>query len=369
MKYKNVIFILVSCLLLAQSCSSYSDENPQDVADSLPQYEISVIDSFGVEIGDSINMISSIDGFCHTADGSLVLLDRIAMKIKIVSETGEVVCWGTSGEGPGEFLLPKGICVMTDGRILISDTHKREVMEFDTSGNYLGSYIIENEESIPFELFQVDSNSVVGSKLGIEFGEDQIRYSYFVGRFDSSSNPSVLYEEFTCDLSSPEIYNVLERLDFYADPSGRVFIASDNTKYLINVLTDDGVLLHTIQQSVARIAKTEDEIQTETDEYEQLAADNPSYASGFEPNAYHPLISLAGVDNEGNLWVQLFNQENKVNFDVYTPSGELVFTVSLEESITDETIVFQVDSYGILGAVINSSIYPRIYIFELANSE
>jgi hypothetical protein len=159
----------------------------------------------------------------------------------------------------------------------------------------------------------------------------------------------------------------MERLDFCADPSGRVFIAPDNTEYVIRVFTGDGVLDQTIQQSVARIPKTEDEIQAEIDEYEQLAAVNPSLAPGYEPSPYHPLISLAGIDHEGNLWVRQYNQEDSVNFDVFNPSGELVYTVSWEDPIIGESVEFRVDSYGILGAVIDSDEYPRIYRFELDN--
>lgn len=365
MKQYHSLSFLLTCFVPAMSCSSEPDEIPLETAASLPEYEMFVTDSFGVETGDSINMIGSIDGFCHAADGSLVLLDRTAVKVRIVSETGEAVCWGTPGEGPGEFLLPMGICAMTDGRILVSDTYRREVMEFNTSGDYAGTYISEDEQSIPVELFQVDSNSVVGSKLDIEFGENQILYSYYVGRFDSNCNPSLKYEEFVSDFSSPEIYNVIECMDFTADPAGRVFIAPDNTEYVIKVLTADGEPEHIIQQSIAGIPKTEGEIQAEIDEYEQLAAANPSYAPGYEPVPFHPLIAIAGVDHEGNLWVRQYNQESAVHFDVFSPGGDLVYTVSMEDPMCNEEIEFRIDSYGILGAVVDSDEYPRIYRYEL----
>lgn len=365
MKLDLVIQFLLVCLLLLASCGAEGNETLQEDSDSVADYQISPVDSFGVEVGDSLNMIGSINGFCHAADGSLVLLDRTAMKVRIVSNTGQVSCWGIQGEGPGEFQFPQGICTMSDGRILVSDTYRREIMEFDISGNYQGSYISEEQESIPANFFQVDSNSILGNRLDFEIGEDQYYCSYFVGRFDSSTNPSIRFEEFVSDLSTPEIYNKMDCLDYLADPSGNVYIALDNTEYIIEVLSADGVLEYTIHQDIARIPKTETEIQAELDEYEQYAMRSPLYPSGYEPTPFHPLISLAGVDHLGNLWVQRHNPENQVHFDVFDSAGDLVFTASLDNSAQREDMDFRIDAYGILGAVVDSDEYPRIYRFEL----
>lgn len=365
MNSKRSMAVLIANLILLASCCSDSNDSVLSADNAIPEYQLSVVDSFGIEIGDSINMIGSINGFCHYHDSSVIILDRSAMKVRVIPPDGEATFWGSAGEGPGEFLLPYGICAMVDGRILVSDTYKREIMEFDITGNYTGSYMSETEESVPAEFFQVDSNSIVGSRLDVEFGEDQIQCFYYIGRFDSDCNPSVKYEEIVSDLSSADIYNKIEILEFLADPIGRVFVVSDYTEYVIKVFSDDGILEYEIVRCLDKIPKSEEEIQDEIDEFERLAVNDQAYMVGYQPIPYHRLISLVGVDGEDNLWIQRHNSENEINFDVIDPMGNLVYIVSLGNSLCDLNLMFHVDDYGILGAVVNSADYPRIFSFEL----
>ncbi len=53
--------ILGSILLVLVSCASDDQEVALSDEFIVPEYEISIVDSFGLELGDSLNMIVSIN--------------------------------------------------------------------------------------------------------------------------------------------------------------------------------------------------------------------------------------------------------------------------------------------------------------------
>jgi len=48
--------------------------------------------------------------------------------------------WGTSGKGPGQFHLPHGIAVATDGRVFVCDRENDRVQIFSPDGEYLAEW-------------------------------------------------------------------------------------------------------------------------------------------------------------------------------------------------------------------------------------
>ena len=45
--------------------------------------------------------------------------------------------WGEIGSGPGQFMLPHGICLTPDGRLLVADRENERIQVFRTDGSYL----------------------------------------------------------------------------------------------------------------------------------------------------------------------------------------------------------------------------------------
>lgn len=360
---------IFASMILVVACSTNSDVSDQSIENTVPEYYLSAVDSFGVEVGDSINMIGSITGFCNHPSGAILLLDRTAMRIRIIPENDEVLCAGREGEGPGEFLIPLEICAMEDGRILVADSWKHEIMEFDLAGDYTGSFLNAGEESTPFEMYQVDSNSIVGSRVEMDFNSDPIQVLFHIGRYDSICVPSVKYEELCFELTSSDIYRDMDLVDFCATPTGKVFIVPDNSDYSINVFSSNGDLLYLMNPEIERMAKSEEDLQLEIEEFEEAIQNgqiNPAMQE-FQPAPYHRLIALAGVDVDGHLWVKRYDLEGGYNFDVWDPSGNLVYTVVLEDTTDVLDLTFKIDQYGILGANVDSDEYPRVYSYEIDN--
>lgn len=356
-------------LILVAACSTGSDVSDKPIENTVPEFHLTAVDSFGVEVGDSINMIGSITGFCNHPSGAILLLDRTAMRIRIIHENGQALCAGREGEGPGEFHIPLDICAMDDGRILVADSWKREVMEFNLAGDYVGSFLNAGEKSTPFRMYQVDSNSIVGSRLEMDLNSDPIQVLLHIGRYDSECDPSVVYEEMSFDLTCSDIYRDMELLDFCASPIGKVYIVSDHTEYRIEVFSSNGELEYIVNPEVERLEKSKEDIQQEIDEFEQAIRNgqiNPAMQS-FEPAPYNTLIALAGVDGDGNLWVERLDSEEDYHFDVWDSTGSIAYTAVLQVTAGIPDLTFKIDQYGILGANVDSDEYPRIYSYVLDN--
>ncbi|MDP7652400.1 MAG: peptidyl-alpha-hydroxyglycine alpha-amidating lyase family protein [Rhodospirillales bacterium] len=54
------------------------------------------------------------------------------------SADGDLIrSWGGLGRGPGEFMVPHGIGVLPDGRVIVSDRENNRIQVFDSEGSYL----------------------------------------------------------------------------------------------------------------------------------------------------------------------------------------------------------------------------------------
>ena len=351
-------------LILFISCGTGSDDSNQSNEDIIPEYQLAVVDSFGVEIGDSINMIGSIQYFCHHPNGSVLILDRAAMCLRVIPPDGQAYTALRNGEGPGELSGPQGLCTLGDGRILIPDMYKHEMMTYDEQGNYLGGYFLSHGEP-PSPVFPVDSSSVVGIMFDNRLVEEETQLCYSLDRYNSSIEPIANYYMLNFDLVGwNEALKAIDAFDFYADRAGNVYIVNDFTEYLVNVYTKDALLTYQIEEPVTPLQKSEAQIQIEIDEYEEFAVNDASYRGGYQPPPYNQLISLAGVDSEDNLWIERFDSDTGYNFDVWDPNGELAYTVSFSTAVSPIEIKFLVDDIGIIGAVTDPDDYPRIYYFE-----
>ncbi len=362
----NTIIIFVFFLFFF-GCNTETPEIEQTNVVEIPHYEIISVGSYGVEIGDSLNMIGSVADFCYHPDGSILILDRAAMLVRRVNQ-GEVTLISRAGEGPGEMIFPQSLCCLPDGRILVADEGKREVMEFNTTGDYQGSYFT-TDRYVPHRMFPVDSTSITGAILDLQMDEDQILFSVNFVRFDSNSAPSVVFNKREWEWPAPELYTEIEMMYYTAAPDGTFYLTMNDTEYSVSIYSVSGELTGTISSpDLPRIAKTEEEIEEEIVSFEELAVQDQAYTGGYEPYPYHQLISLVGVDADGNLWIERFDGDQETEgcqFDVWDSTGNMIYTASFQEPEASSDILFHVDQYGILASVEDPDLFPRVLFLEL----
>lgn len=362
MEHQIISKLFFVSILLSIACFS-SQEVEQFTDYAVPDYNLCVADSFGVEFGDSLHMIGSIDDFCFHPNGSILILDRAALCVRVIPSDGEPFFISREGEAPGELLFPQSMCAQQDGTILVADEMKRKVLAFNPSGSFQGNYFA-TDRYVPYRMYSVDSASVVGSMLDLQMG-DPIFFSFYIGRFDEDSIPSVRYTTLQWEWPAPELYTDIELIDFVAGAKGYVYYTQDNTSYLISVFSPEGEEVALIvNPEVSRISKTPKEIEEEIEYFESWARQDQAYTGGYEPSPYHQLISLIGVDAEGNLWVERHGNEDGHHFDAWDDSGNLVFTTTFS-GYNEIDFLFTVDQYGMLAAVVDSEHYPRIFKLEL----
>ena len=62
-------------------------------------------------------------------------------RVHMFSPSGELKrSWGVPGQGPGEFLLPHGIAVASDGRVFVCDRENDRIQIFSPDGEYLSEW-------------------------------------------------------------------------------------------------------------------------------------------------------------------------------------------------------------------------------------
>ena len=90
------------------------------------------------------------------------------------SATGELIqSWGEPGTGPGEFMLPHGIWVMADGRVLVADRENDRIQAFSPDGEYLAEW---TDVQRPTAIFVDRDNRVYVSELWWRVGQHSFRH-------------------------------------------------------------------------------------------------------------------------------------------------------------------------------------------------
>jgi len=363
-------FLLVTIFLCSMLSCKSSDETSLDDNDfEVPEYEIFVVDSFGVEISDSVNMLGSIVSFCGYPEGDMLLLDESFRQIRVISIDNVNRFISRSGEAPGELLAPMAICSTEDGRILVSDEMKHEVSVFNYSGDYLGEFL-STDFYVPYAMNYVLPNSIVSDLVSLDTSTEIPEYVYSVMLFNEGEHiPAITYAELRWAWTSANFYRDIEVFDFTAGYNGEVFIASDVTNYRITCFSPAGQEQYVIYDETARrIRKTDEQIQNEIREFEEWAKQDQAYMGGYEPVEYYPLIDLVGVDSSGNLWVRKLYESPGIVCDVYDNYGKLIYTARLPRTNDDVGLNVSIDKYSFIAVTDSEADYGRAYRLSVLDS-
>jgi hypothetical protein len=84
-----------------------------------------------------------IDGMAVAEDGTMYVLDRQALVVRVYSSDGDHIrTFSRSGEGPGELKQPSGILFLADGRLIVRDPGNARMNVYSSTGETLTTWSI-----------------------------------------------------------------------------------------------------------------------------------------------------------------------------------------------------------------------------------
>ncbi|RKZ10439.1 hypothetical protein DRQ25_02930 [Candidatus Fermentibacteria bacterium] len=364
------------CIVLAGVMLSACGERGSDISQVTPaeteeRVSIAIVDSIGLEIGDSDYVFANIMALEFGPDGNIYVLDRGAFSVPVYSSTGEFIRRiANQGSGPGELLMPFAMAVLGDGRVAVCDPMQGGVNSFSSEGQWEG-VSAEFNNNPPMRMSGADSNAFVALKLTIEFEGPPVTV-FTIGRYEEDSEPTAIYyrDEFPFDPEDlTELLNrTLFSAEYTADRDGNVYLAPMSTEdYIVQVFDRDGNLTLEFQREMDRVEKSAEEIAEEKLWMEAwlTSIGAQGVLIEYEPNPYRFMTSDIGYDSQNRIWVRRGTELIPV-FDVFDMDGELLFTAEVEGAGEDALFWdFIIDEHGMIAYSLNPEFFHKIWIMEL----
>lgn len=365
---------IAAAALAMLSCGSESGGERTSEAPELQSTEITLLDSIGVELGDSNYVFGSIEGLGYTPDGNIAVLDRISADIRLYSPEGVFAGkMGGRGEGPGEMHNPLALFIFPDGRLGALDPWRSGLQLYSREGEYLGlGMTVSNNVHLYPEV--VSDSSFVSMKTEFVLDDGSApQLAVFLGLFRMSAEPEVTYwrEELVIDLGTAAnlAQKYLMGFSFAVDTTnGIVYTAPFNgTDYLIERYSIQGDYLGCMEMQIETVPLTEEEMRVEEEFISQrlssLEGGDPNYnVHVTDPITYRLPISELEIGPDGNLWARRGTEEEPY-FDVWSPEGELLGSVVMPGvGSGSRSWEFEISEQGILAYDSDPDLYQRIYL-------
>ena len=368
--------VLASCFVLSLllfSCDSSREDITTDEV-SLDCRTISIVDSVGIEMGDSAYVFASIADIEILPNGNFIVLDATYCNMRIFDTQGQLLnTISNRGTGPGELANPIGLYNWGNGEVGVIDVYAGGIHRFSIDGEWLGL-------DLPITHNSFFSPIVSGEDMFVSFKSrffqegDALMATAFVALFPLSIEPEITYWEKTVPWDPAHMGDLANELllnTFYTvDPvTGRVFVSPfDGDSYNIFCYEPDGTPRGVIAADYTPVPKTEVEIVAEKAFIEFFLrngeGDNPDLNYDCTPWPNHLAVEDLFIGADGNLWVQRGGKET-LEFDIWDESHELIGTARIPELATINSswkLVFG-EEY-ILAWNENPESYQQIYILK-----
>ena len=375
---KLTLLSSIFTFLLITSCGSGSTEQMNDAAVEDPvegssHIELTVHCTIGVELGDADFVFGRIVDAVQTADGGVIALDMTTLNVRRFSYDGIFIgSAGREGSGPGEFQNPRGMAVLEDNRLIVSDMSGGAIKVFNDSLVWVED-IVGFFPRPPFEVRTAGTDAFTG-QLPV-FDRDAGLMGYSVARLETGNPEStVVYAEdmYPFEPSRLGPLGAESTPIFTSGNSGHAFVSMPFAdKINITGYLPDGDIFLEINEDIESVLKTDAELADEEAEFEEFASrrGGGGRMSGieltFDPIFHRRCVSELGIDNLERLWVRLGGYRYPF-WNVYDLSGELLFTASLELDDPDiDAMTVRITENGAVAWVEDPISWPRLYLVEL----
>jgi hypothetical protein len=304
-------------------------------------------------------------------EGRLYVLDRILDRVSVFSPSGEFLSvLGRSGQGPGEFRMPRGIRASGDGQVSVYDPGRMSIVRYGFDGKHLGDVRVAGIPTLsvarphPFGFIATGRFTARGSESSangndytlpvslIDEDEGSIKEIYRAWRPTSS-----LVEVGTGGAISPgslalTAFSPPLLLAGLADGSVAVV---DSLTYRIRVVADSGGVIRDIGRSIQPRVVDETVRRLERDRLRAEAREGANLSrirevgsrSGDRKEVTRrselaieamvfseeiPVICDLGIDLEGRIWVSRAGAPPATSgpIDLLDPAGRYLGTIAPE---------------------------------------
>lgn len=360
-------------LMILTACGGGGEADLTESPASEDARTLVIVDSIGIEMGDSNYVLGAIEGVAHDHLGNILVLDRSTACIKVYDGEGNFLEQiGRRGSAPGELENPIGFALLGDGRICVIDPWRGGFLTWNADHSFQGLRV-EYTSNVPALCRGLNDSGFVAGQVGYENVNGVIRGHVRMLRYDLQQEPSHVYMENEFDVDFMDLGSTLEQTLFWGsftgDRSGNVYFAlMEPDVYEIRGIREDGTVFMTVTHGIEEAAKTEEEM---ADEEEWVLAKLRGWDANwgmedYRPQPFRNQVRQLGVDGDGRLWALRGTREDPT-FDVFdSETGEYLFTAVLPGmGYSGLFMNFTVDEGGILAYSENPSDYPRVYIVEL----
>ncbi len=335
---KYLISVLGFLVAVLSGCGGGGQE-PADVQDAvlLPVDTLQAVLEIGVEFGDSTNTFGAITGAVLDQSGRILILDQVAACVKIYDSSGNYVQQlSRQGNGPGELVMPWGMFLMSDGRLMVLDPGKMGFVVFDDSLQFIeeiGLWV----QNPPFKGTPVSGNRYVGYKIDSDMAEDKIvmnrrvaLYTYGEEEWDLILWQDSIEASMSELVENPSmlIIDLLDPLSIGGNGSDRIYFSlRDGEEYRITGWNPEGEEILSISRDLIPVEKTPREIAAESTyvtNYVGRLGGGGGFTFEFEPDPYKDMVIGVDIGPDGNLWVRRGTSDIPF-FDIFdAASGELL---------------------------------------------
>lgn len=327
---------------------------------------LTVVDSLGVEYGDTTQMFGSIAGAGFISHNEFAVLDNVMNKVNRYSRSGEFL--GSveyQGSGPLEILNAGHLCPLEDGFAVLEQYLPPKYLIYDTDMSPQ-KYVIIQENAPLIQPWILKDSTIASGIYSIRSDGEQMRIGVDVCRWNMGGEREIDYYSEYYNISGSEAasYDVFIALEFCiaATCSGRVFVVPDRSGFQIYSFTADGICADTLHTPHELSPRSQEEIIQET-EFRKI---RDRHLGDWMPSQLEPgIVQLQVQDSIGHLWAvhgSYFDPE----FDVYNFDGELAFCCVCEGLPGNEMFRFGINDYGYLAYSMHPYKFPIVYILELS---
>jgi hypothetical protein len=330
-----------------------------------------VIDSIGVEIGDSDYMFGRANSATFASDGSIVILDDMRCTVGFFTpEYEHVRTVDIGGEGPGQFRSPSAIQSLPDGGFLVYGVMDRKMAFFD-SEMHLQNEILSTSSNRrgPYQAVPLSDSTVVA------------RFFEFSPAGDSVSNIILVTDGVTetvitrrsAPLDEHYRWQLLTGLFFCSMSDGSILVSERSLdEWKVLRFDQEGRILDSLQREYEPLHKSDSLLAAELEAARQDWLNAFGTLNGFEhvQEEYFPAITGLHSDQEGRIWVQ-HGPYNAPVFDVVTREGILQFVCRFDAPTWQHCFAWNViiSGRGYLAGLLNPEQYHLIYRLDLVRSD